>query len=47
MEWDTAAAQAVAEAANCAVVDANTNAPLQYNKQCLTNPFFIVWKEHN
>ena len=43
MEWDTAAAQAVAEAAGCRVVDANTNAPLQYNKQCLTNPFFIVW----
>ncbi len=44
MEWDTAAAQAVAEAAGCTVVDANTNTPLQYNKQCLTNPFFIVWK---
>ena len=44
MEWDIAAAQAVAEAAGCRVVDANTNASLQYNKQCLTNPFFIVWK---
>ena len=44
MEWDIAAAQAVAEAAGCRVVDANTNVPLQYNKQCLTNPFFIVWK---
>ena len=47
MEWDTAAAHAVAEAAGCRVVDANTNLPLRYNKPCLTNPFFIVWgKQH-
>ena len=43
MEWDTAAAQAVAQAAGCRVVDANTKLPLAYNKPCLTNPYFIVW----
>ncbi len=42
MEWDTAAGQAIAEQANCTVLDAQTNEPLGYNKNNLLNPFFIV-----
>jgi 3'(2'), 5'-bisphosphate nucleotidase len=42
MEWDTAAGQAVAEAAGAAVVDAETGRPLIYNKPDLHNPHFIV-----
>ena len=42
MEWDTAAGQAVAEAAGAAVVDAETGRPLTYNKPDLHNPHFIV-----
>ena len=41
MEWDTAAAQCVVEAAGGTVTDIN-GAPLQYNKPNLLNPFFIV-----
>lgn len=43
MEWDTAAAQAVAEAAGCSVVDFNSHEALRYNKPNLTNPFFVVY----
>jgi 3'(2'), 5'-bisphosphate nucleotidase len=42
MEWDTAAGQAVAEAAGAEVVDAETGRPLTYNKPDLHNPHFIV-----
>lgn len=47
MEWDTAAGDAVARAAGCEVVrwDAAAGAPdgtLQYNKQDLHNPWFLV-----
>ncbi len=46
MEWDTAAAQAVLEAAGGVVVRAQdgepTEAPLSYNKQELTNPTFVA-----
>ncbi|MDD4539694.1 MAG: 3'(2'),5'-bisphosphate nucleotidase CysQ [Lentisphaeria bacterium] len=43
MEWDTAAAQAVATAAGCRVVDFSSDEPLRYNKMNLTNPFFVVY----
>lgn len=43
MEWDTGAAQAVAEAAGCQVFDHSAGTPLKYNKPCLTNPFFTVY----
>jgi 3'(2'), 5'-bisphosphate nucleotidase len=41
MEWDTAAAQCVAEQAG-AIVTNTDNQPLRYNKENLLNPFFIV-----
>ena len=41
MEWDTAAAQAVAEYAGCEVLSLD-GTPLVYNKQDLLNPWFIV-----
>lgn len=42
MEWDTAAAHAVANAAGKKVLDWETREPLRYNKENLLNPFFIV-----
>ena len=42
MEWDTAAGQAVAEAAGCSVTEAGNGQPLRYNKEDLHNPYFIV-----
>ncbi|WP_223881908.1 3'(2'),5'-bisphosphate nucleotidase CysQ [Niallia endozanthoxylica] len=42
MEWDTAAGQAIVEAAGGEVVDAKTNQPLLYNKEQLVNNWFIV-----
>ena len=42
MEWDTAAAQAVVEAAGGKVLIAGTNMPLNYNKENLLNPHFLV-----
>ncbi len=42
MEWDTAAGQAVVEIAGGRVLNWNTKQPLQYNKENLLNPFFIV-----
>ena len=42
MEWDTAAGQAIAECAGAVVVDAENNERLQYNKENLLNPWFIV-----
>ncbi len=42
MEWDTAAGQAVAEAAGAEVVEADSGRPLVYNKPDLTNPWFLV-----
>ncbi len=41
MEWDTAAAQCVAEQAG-AIVTNTLNEPLVYNKENLLNPFFII-----
>ncbi len=42
-EWDTAAAQAIVEAAGGAVLHYETNRPLQYNKASLLNPWFVVY----
>lgn len=42
MEWDTAAGQAVAEAAGAAVLELETRTPMTYGKQGLDNRHFIV-----
>ena len=42
MEWDTAAGDAIARAAGCKVIDADSGNPLTYNKEDLHNPSFIV-----
>lgn len=42
MEWDIAAGQAILEALGGCVVDAITGEPLIYNKENLTNPYFIA-----
>ncbi|MFI5205454.1 MAG: 3'(2'),5'-bisphosphate nucleotidase CysQ [Candidatus Paceibacterales bacterium] len=42
MEWDTAAAQAVANAAGKKVLNTSTRQELTYNKENLLNPNFIV-----
>lgn len=42
MEWDTGAAHAVATAAGKQVLNAETREPLDYNKENLLNPHFIV-----
>jgi 3'(2'), 5'-bisphosphate nucleotidase len=42
MEWDTAAAQAVVEAAGGTVTRYQTSHALQYNKPDLHNPYFVV-----
>ena len=42
MEWDTAAGQAVCEAAGCDVVDQNTGATMRYNREALLNAWFLV-----
>ena len=42
MEWDTAAGHAVAKFAGCEVYDFKNNTELQYNKENLLNPWFVV-----
>jgi len=42
MEWDTAAGQAVIELAGGRVLNWETNQRLEYNKENLLNPYFIV-----
>jgi 3'(2'), 5'-bisphosphate nucleotidase len=42
MEWDTAAGHAVAKYAGCQVYDFKSNTELQYNKENLLNPWFVV-----
>ena len=42
MEWDTAAAHAVAKYAGCRLIDSKSKKELQYNKENLLNPFFLV-----
>ncbi|WP_457569704.1 3'(2'),5'-bisphosphate nucleotidase CysQ [Desulfurobacterium sp.] len=45
MEWDTAAGQAVVEAAGGRVINYETGEPLIYNKRDLLNPYFIVFRK--
>ena len=42
MEWDTAAGQAICQAAGVKVINNETRKPLQYNKENLLNPYFLV-----
>ncbi len=42
MEWDTAAGQIIVEEAGKQVISLATNSCLDYNKENLKNPFFIV-----
>ncbi|WP_203296302.1 3'(2'),5'-bisphosphate nucleotidase CysQ [Luteirhabdus pelagi] len=42
MEWDTAAGQAICEAVGVLVNTVPKNVPLQYNKENLLNPHFLV-----
>lgn len=42
MEWDTAAGHAVAAYAGKSAVTTDEGKPLQYNKENLTNPWFVV-----
>ena len=42
MEWDTAAGHAIAKGAGKEIYQASQNIPLQYNKEDLLNPWFIV-----
>lgn len=42
MEWDTAAGQAIVEQAGGVVLQHGSVEPLQYNKENLLNPWFIV-----
>ena len=42
MEWDTAAGQAICKAAGLKVISRKTNNELEYNKENLLNPHFIV-----
>jgi 3'(2'), 5'-bisphosphate nucleotidase len=42
MEWDTAAGQAICEAVGLTVINHETKQPLQYNKENLLNPWFMV-----
>jgi 3'(2'), 5'-bisphosphate nucleotidase len=43
MEWDTAAAQAIVEAAGGRVINHDSLVPLSYNKENLLNPWFVVY----
>lgn len=43
MEWDTAAGQIIAEEAGAEVIKYPENVPLEYNKENLLNPYFIVF----
>ena len=42
MEWDTAAGQAIVEAAGARLVRWDTGEPMTYNKQDLLNPWHVV-----
>jgi 3'(2'), 5'-bisphosphate nucleotidase len=42
MEWDTAAGQAVVECSGGKVYRYDTEEPLDYNKENLLNPWFLV-----
>ena len=42
MEWDTAAGQAIVELAGGVVLETSSQTPLRYNKEKLTNPWFLA-----
>ncbi|KFB01249.1 3'-5'-bisphosphate nucleotidase [Mangrovimonas yunxiaonensis] len=42
MEWDTAAGHAICNAVGLQVISKATNKPLEYNKEDLLNPYFLV-----
>ncbi|MCW4469557.1 3'(2'),5'-bisphosphate nucleotidase CysQ [Flavobacterium sp. MFBS3-15] len=42
MEWDTAAGQAICKAVGVSVIDWGTKQEMQYNKENLLNPYFLV-----
>ncbi|HZY38402.1 MAG TPA: 3'(2'),5'-bisphosphate nucleotidase CysQ [Mucilaginibacter sp.] len=42
MEWDTAAAHAIAHYSDCRVYDYITGSELKYNKENMLNPWFVV-----
>lgn len=42
MEWDTAAGDAIARSTGCSVVQYENETSLQYNKENLLNPWFVV-----
>jgi len=42
MEWDTAAAHAIAHYSDCRVYDYMTGNELKYNKENMLNPWFVV-----
>jgi len=42
MEWDTAAGQAICQAAGVQVINQETGLPLTYNREDLLNPHFLV-----
>jgi 3'(2'), 5'-bisphosphate nucleotidase len=42
MEWDISAGQIIVEEAGGAVVHLKTGSPLEYNKENLVNPGFLV-----
>jgi 3'(2'), 5'-bisphosphate nucleotidase len=42
MEWDTAAGHAICQAVGVDVINNETNKPLEYNKENLLNPYFLV-----
>ena len=45
MEWDTAAAHAVAIYSGVKIINSKNGNPIRYNKQNLLNPYFIVSNE--
>lgn len=45
MEWDTAAAQIVVSEAGGKVLNFETKKPVQYNKENLLNPYFVVYNK--
>lgn len=42
MEWDTGAGDAICRAAGFKVLQYQTDKPLEYNKENLLNPWFLV-----
>ncbi|RPJ76428.1 MAG: 3'(2'),5'-bisphosphate nucleotidase CysQ [Desulfobacteraceae bacterium] len=45
MEWDTAAGQAIVEAAGATMLRHDTGSPMRYNKEDLLNPWHVVTRK--